>query len=450
VIGTNPGDKGDLKELGLSSASQVEMLYSESSRDLSKAFSGFDDPQFERQVSLYKYLSAAPVVDHLKNLVTAEMSALTLRRQIIVSEQDRNRRGERDPSGEVQGTIRNALQQGFQDTERVFRQKYDELCRPKIGALAKLIDSHVDALQEAHILKIEKAANFEKLEAQIDTQFVSAGVEKLQQAFRLEMQKDALYVQQLAQETEAKVNSALQNLGCKERALDGMVRPRLDQAKLDQSHFLIEKTFRGELTKPGVMEYFGALRDYTGLIMVIVGILAPLTMLATAPEADKDGAFRFLFAFINKMSGTMKDARAIIQFFSIILIAGMLGYGIFDLTRRIPNKRRQELDKILEDAKGFFSEQLMRMLSNAHRDWSAELGQYVKEYSQALQAEADVLIKKQTEAQQLVTVERRNAAVLEQASVEHKLKTLSGVERSIEGLVRRFQDGADRKQVSRS
>lgn len=450
VIGARSDSSIDLAGLGVASPDTIEVMFGESAGDLSRAFSGFDEAQFQRQVAQYKYQAAAPVVEHLRQLVSAEASSLALRRQIIAAEQDRSRRGERDPSAEVQATIRTALQQGFQDTERVFRQKYDELCRPNVGALAKLIDSHVDSLEAKHVFKIDKAANFEKFEAQIDPQFVSAGIELLQDAFRQEMRKDAQYIQQLAQETEGKVNAALQNVGYKAGVLDGMVRPSLDQSKLDQSHFMISKTYRGELTKPGVMEYFGALRDYTGLIMVIVGILAPLTMLATAPEADEKSTFRFLFEFINKMSVHMKDTRAIIQFFSILLIFGMLVYGVFDLRRRIPNKRRQEFEKVLEEAKEFLSEQLARLLSNAHRDWSTVLGQYVKDYSQALQAEADVLMKKQVQAQQALAAERRNTALLEQTSVDHKLKILSAAERSVDGLVRRFQDSAVRKEPSRT
>lgn len=442
VIGGNAIGNQEIDALKASLPDQVEVMPGESSRELAAAFSGFDDPQLQRQVAIYKFRSAAPVVEQLKQLVAAETSALSLRRQTIAAEQDRSRRGERDPSGEVSSSIRNAVQQNFQDTERVFRQKYEELCRPNVGALAKLIEAYVGTLDEKQVQKIDKAANFEKFEAQIDPQFVSTGLEKLQQAFKQEMQKDALYVDQIAQDTESKVKSALRNLGYKEGVLDGMVRPQLDQSKLDQSHFLIAKTYRGELTKPGVMEYFGALRDYTGLIMVIVGILAPLTMLATAPETDEKSTFRWLFELINKMSVHLKDTRAIIQFVSILLIFSMLIYGIFDLRRRIPNKRRQEFEKVLEEAREFLSEQMNRLLSNAHRDWSAILGQYVKEYSQALLVEADALVKKQAEAQQAIAQERRNAATLEQTSVDHKLKTLSAAERSVENLVRRYQDAA--------
>ena len=35
------------------------------------------------------------------------------------------------------------------------------------------------------------------------------------------------------------------------------------------------------------MEYFVALRDYTGLMMVVVGLLAPLNMIASASEWEK-------------------------------------------------------------------------------------------------------------------------------------------------------------------
>jgi hypothetical protein len=444
VIGAFDPVQVDLNGLGIKDTDQIEVIGLESSSDLSKALSGLDGAQFLRQTTMHRLASATPVVDRVKSVVSAEVTALTLRRQIIVSEQDRSRRADQGYGNDAQSMVRNALQKNFQDTERVFRQKYDELCRPNVGALAKLIDGYADSIGEKQIVKVDKAANFEKYEAQIDANFLNGGVEKLKQAFGQEMRKDAVYIKQLAQDTEASVSSALQQHGFRAGALESMVRPELDLAKLDQSHFRIAKEYKGELTKPGVMEYFGALRDYTGLIMVIVGILAPLTMLATAPDADPNS----ILGTINKFSSNLKDIRAYIQFFTIILIFGMLAYGIFDLRRRIPNKRRQELEKEVREAQEFASEQLTRLLSDAHRDWSTVLGQYVKDYAQALQSEVDGLLKKQAVAQLEVASERRSAVLLEQSSVEHKLKSFAVAERTVENLVRRFQDVIERLQTS--
>jgi hypothetical protein len=444
VIGASSDERIDVEVLGINEPEGIELVRIASSADLSTALAGLDGPLLERQAFMHKLLSASPVVDRVKSIVASEMTALTLRRQIIVSEQDRGRRADSGSMNDAQSMVRNVLQKNFQDTERVFRQKYEELCRPNVGDMAKLIDEHANLLTPVHIIKVDKAANFEKYEAQIDSNFLNSGVSKLKHTFRQEMNKDAMFIKQLAQDTESGVATALQQIGLPRGVLDNMVRPKLDLAKLDQSHFRITKDYKGELTKPGVMEYFGALRDYTGLIMVIVGILAPLTMLATAPDADKGSVLEF----INQFSGSLKNVRAYIQFFTIILIFSMLAYGIFDLRRRIPNKRRQELEKEIREARGFVSDQMSRLLSDAHRDWSAVLGQYVKDYTQALQAEVDVLIKKQTSSMVDTNVQKRSAAQLEQTSVEHKLKSFAVAERAVENLVRRFQDTIDRLQAS--
>lgn len=444
VIGASSNERIDVEVLGINGLEGIEVVHIASSADLSAALAGLDGPQLVRQAHMHKLLSASPVVDRVKSIVAGEVTALTLRRQIIVSEQDRNRRADSGSMNDVQSIVRNVLQKNFQDTERVFRQKYEELCRPNVGDMAKLIDAHANLLTPVHIIKIDKAANFEKYEAQIDSHYLSSGVSKLKHAFRQEMNKDAMYIKQLAQDTESGVGTALQQIGLPRGTLDNMVRPELDLAKLDQSHFRITKDYKGELTKPGVMEYFGALRDYTGLIMVIVGILAPLTMLATAPDADKGS----VLGYINQFSGSLKNVRAYIQFFTIILIFSMLAYGIFDLRRRIPNKRRQELEKEIGEARGFVSEQMSRLLSDAHRDWSAVLGQYVKDYTQALQTEVDALMKKRASSLLDANTQKRNAGQLEQASVEHKLKSFAVAERSVDNLIRRFQDAIDRLQAS--
>ena len=444
VIGASQDGDSRLNTVDASVPDGVHVIHAASSNDLASVLVGLDTAQFARQASMYKLLSAAPVVSRVKSVVSSEVAALTLRRQIIVSEQDRSRRTDQGYGNDAQSLVRNLVQKNFQDTERLFRQKYDELCRPNVGVLAQLIASHADSLGANKIMRIDKAANFEKFEARIDAEYLKIGVAKLQKAFREEMDKDAVYIKQLAQDTESGVGTALQHIGFKGDALSNMVRPQLDLSKLDQSHFRITKDYKGELTKPGVMEYFGALRDYTGLIMVIVGILAPLTMLATAPDADKGSVLES----INEFSGSLKNIRAYIQFFTIILIFSMLSYGIFDLRRRIPNKRRQELEKEVGEAREFVSEQLTRLLSDAHRDWSGVLGQYVKDYSQALQTEVDALLKKHANTLQQTATERRSAAVLEQSSVEHKLKSFAIAERTVENLVRRFQDGVDRMQTA--
>lgn len=440
VIGVANQESIDLTSIGVSKRDALELLTAQSVNELSPLIAGLGDRCDHRQLSELKQRAVAPVFDRLKGVISAEMSTLNLRRQIIASEQERGRRQEQGASNDAQSAIRGAIQKNFQDTDRLFRQKYEELCRPNVGEFSKLIGSIADSLTDAHILKIDKAADFEKFETQIDQQFLNAKVELIKQSFNKEVAKDVKYVTQMAGEAEGSVNEILRRQTGMDGGANALVRPELDMAKLDKSNFQLNKTFKGELTKPGVMEYFGALRDYTGLIMVIVGILAPLTMLATAPDADP-GSF---LGAINKVSGELKEIRAYIQFATVVLIFAMLVYGAFDLRKRIPNKRRQEIERETLEAREFISEQLGRLMNDAHRDWVAMLGQYVKDYSQALQTEADAILRRYSAAQKEIATDRKNAAQLEQASVEHKLKNLSLAERASENLVRKFQDSVER------
>ena len=97
-------------------------------------------------------------------------------------------------------------------------------------------------------------------------------------------------------------------------------------------------------------------------------------------------------------------------------------------------------------AKDFVREQLTRMMNEANRDWVSALGQYVKDYSQSLQSETEALIKQQVNENSQISADKRRVAQLEQTSVEHRLKILSGAERSVDGFYRRFHDALDRMQ----
>ena len=410
--------------------------------ELTNEFNGLDTAPLLRVADAFKVAAATPVVERIKLSVASEVSAMTLRRQVMASEQDRARRTDQSRDGDAQTLVRNVIQKNFQDVERNFRQKYDELSMSSVGALANIVDAHVDSLSSHHILKVERAANFEKYESQIDQAFLSDGIEKIRQALNREMKIDEAYLNRQTSEAEATISNILRQNNYKYHSLAKMAKPVLDISKHDQSHFKITKSYKGELTKPGIMEYFGALRDYTGLIMVIVGILAPLTMLATAPDADKDS---FLYV-INSFSTELKNVRAYVQFFTIVLIFSMLSYGIFDLRKRIPNKRVQEIDREVLLAKDFVREQLTRMMNEANRDWVSALGQYVKDYSQSLQSETEALIKQQVNENSQISADKRRVAQLEQTSVEHRLKILSGAERSVDGFYRRFHDALDRMQ----
>ncbi len=146
VIDATRKDGVDDTALGVVIPKGIEVIRVASSSDLAEAFAGLDALPLMRHAAMHKLMSVAPVVDRVKTIVASEVSALTLRRQIIVSEQDRNRRSDSGNVNEVQSTVRNVVQRNFQDTERVFRQKYDELSRPNVGALAQLIESHATSL----------------------------------------------------------------------------------------------------------------------------------------------------------------------------------------------------------------------------------------------------------------------------------------------------------------
>ena len=200
-----------------------------------------------------------------------------------------------------------------------------------------------------------------------------------------------------------------------------------------ESHFHIQRKYTGEITKDGMMQYFIALRDYTGMIMVLVGILAPLTLIATTPDAPEGS----LLSFINVLAVEVKKFRAFITFITAILVAGMLFYGFFDLRRRIPKKRVEERERDLQKAREAMEQEGRRMFNDASRDWVTQLGTYVRDLTTSINAEIEQAIRTKTIKAGEEQEEKRRKVAMAQASVEARLKSVAQLERKIEPLLRR-------------
>lgn len=423
------------------------------------------DRHVNNWIANYKVLSLGPVIEQLKTIVLAEQQSLALRKLALNSEQERVRRAE-GPSGsaDLQSMVRNVLQRNLQDAERTYRLKYEEMSRPNVGDFAKLVEQESSSLRSDQVLKVDMAAKFETFETRIDDEFKSALCLKFKRVFRLEVDKDVLYVRQLINDSVTQLRDGLMRSSGVDFNVAQIVEPELDLKRLFESNFELSKNYKGEVTKPGVIEYFQALRDYTGIIMMIVGIVAPLTLISSPPDVDcklEEGApgyaqalesciqkQGYLMTMIVRLSMQLKHVRSYIQLITLALVAFMIIYGFFDLKKRIPQKRRQEAETDLGHARDFVSEQGTRMFSEAVRDWVGLLGQYVKDYSAAIQQALDGALRAHALSSNEKLQERRKAFGLEQASVEHRMKNLSQVERSLDALVRRYQDVAARLMVT--
>jgi hypothetical protein len=416
-----------------------------------------------------KTLSAGPVVEQIRLAIADEQQSLGLRKQVLSAEADRLRKGDGSlATGDISSTLKQVLQKDLQDIDRMFRLKYEELLRANVGAFSKAAEAAAHELAAKELLRVELAAKFETYETRIDEKFTERFRAKMQATFRAEAEKDIAHIDRLFEDAFSRATGQCLQRGMTVPARHEVTKPSLDLAVICRSHFSFGKAYRGEMTKPGVMEYFLALRDYTGMIMIVVGIIGPLTLIATPPDVDcklDSGAIDYaiqvqkcvdaegwLWTRILQLSLQMKVFRTFITVVTAALVAAMIVYGFFDLRKRIPLKRLQEAERDLRQAREFAAEQGERMFSEGARDWVSAVSQYVKDYMGAMQATFEGSARLHAQVQADRARERRRSLDLEQASIEHKLKGVGTADRLLEGLTRRLQDsiaratfGSDRK-----
>lgn len=376
----------------------------------------------------------------LKTIFLDESKALAQRKSVLSSRLEKVR-GPAASSGsnDLGNQMKNLIQKNLHDVDRVFRLKYEELSRPNIGKIGEFVASEAEKLTDEHIERIEIAAKFETFETLIADTFTTSMCGKLRRRFEAEAGKDLAYLGGLIDEVRAGLKAILGRNGYMPEVVDRVVIPDLDPSRLGNAHFMLGKRYKGEVTKPGVIEYFQALRDYTGMIMVVVGIVAPLTLVATAPGAESGS----LLAKIDEFAKEMKNARAIVTFITAALVAFMVVYGVFDLRRRIPLKRRQEQEKEVRLAREFLTEQGLRMFSEAQRDWVGMLGQSVRDFTTMLNSELEVLLRSAHSSTSERMLQLREELERERASLDHKLRNFSQVERMIESLGRGIGEADD-------
>ncbi|MNI52632.1 hypothetical protein D3C73_1074300 [compost metagenome] len=184
------------------------------------------------------------------------------------------------------------------------------------------------------------------------------------------------------------------------------------------------------------MEYFVALRDYTGIIMVVVGLFGPLTMLSSVPTDEKEG----VWAFLSAASLYLKQAKTFIQVFTIITIFFMIIYGIFDLRKRIPRKRQEEKERELKKARENLIQEGKRIYTDSSRDWVAALANYIREFAQNISNEVEQILKGSVAAKQQALSDKRNEFQINQQSIDLKNRNIQFAEKEYDLLYRRIME----------
>jgi BMFP domain-containing protein YqiC len=400
--------------------------------ELPHVIQGFLDERLQAARKTAIELSLQRIARYLQTIVADETKALELKKQLLGADLAAGRKPGLGGSSDLTNRIRGLIQKNILDTERAFKLKYDELNRVKQGEFQVRVANLLTNLTTEQVRTIERASKTETYETEVDPDFVETFVKDLRAPMQRQMQDDVKFVGEIRKMTIDQINAVLVAEGLKAIDQRSLYVAELQPRSVKESHFHINRKYSGEVTKDGLMQYFIALRDYTGMIMVLVGILAPLTLIATAPDAAPGS---FLEA-INQFSKEMKNFRAYVTFITALLVGGMLIYGFVDLRRRIPLRRLEEREREVQRSQDALEQEGRRMFNDASRDWVAQLATYIRDLAASINAEVEQSIR--AKGQQVIEemdVLRRKAGI-EQANVDARMKGVMLLDRKLQTIMR--------------
>jgi hypothetical protein len=333
--------------------------------------------------------SIKPVFTFLDDVITAENKAAGTRKLLNNQNVNITRKEEQFANlNDLSGALRQITQRDIQELEKSYKTKYDDLNKPNIGMFSVKLKVAVDDLVDFEVQKV--AEKSEKVDITINQDFQKDFVANIRTDLSNEYVKDESFVKTSIEELLKKVNIQLKNKGVAPvKPID--IYPQFPESKrvLD-SYCYISREYKGELIKRGPTEYFVALRDYTGIIMVAVGLLGPLngiTMLQDFFDKDKN-ADTAAFSVISFFKGF----NASIKIITAVITLGMICYGIIDLRKRIPRRRIEEFNREMVKAKETLGQEGKRIYNEASRDWLQNISMWIKDVNQnlALQIEKNI------------------------------------------------------------
>ena len=394
---------------------------------------GFLDEKPTEAAQIAADKSLLRIARYAQRIISDEMKSLELRKLLLGDDLASARRpGGGGGNPDMTNRIRTILQKNLQDAERAFKLKYDELNRVNKGEFQILANDASSRISENEIVHISLASKTETIETEIEPAFHENFSSRLRAEFLEKMELDEKYLSEVKKMTIDQINALLNSASLKKINTQNIHAQEPQPELVLDSHFYTQKKYRGEITKDGVMQYFIALRDYTGMIMVLVGILAPLTLVAASQDAAPGG----FFAFVNAIGLVLKKFRTILTLITAILVAIMLIYGYFDLRKRIPQKRIEERERDVTRAQESLEQEGRRMFNDASRDWVTQVGTYLRDLSASINGEIEQSMRSQSiqiaEAQE----QQRRKVGLEQASVDSRLKGVSVLERKLEPIIK--------------
>lgn len=383
---------------------------------------------FRNALQRYSYInSVQPLFPALDQVFATENKVIQTRKLLNGQNVQILRKDEQSANqSEMQNTIRQMIQKFGQDSEKILRSKYDDLNKPITGKFSKVGIKQAESIQDFH--KEDLAEKNEKVAVSLQKEQVSTILNTVSDTLLKEMDKDVAHLQTSLDDLFRNINGHLQAKGWQPLTKQDIEQMLPKSEKVVSSYCYMSRTFSGEIVKKGVTEYFIALRDYIGVIMVATGLLAPLNMIATLGD-EKESFFSFL-----------KHLNVIIKFSTATICICLIIYGIFDLRRRIPLKRAEELHKELTKARELLLNECRRIFNDSSRDWSGALATWVREISQHLNQQVDKSFKQFQQDKQYQLNQDRVVQQRQQQSIDLIQKNIQSAERIKDAMATKFRE----------
>jgi hypothetical protein len=366
--------------------------------------------------------SIKPVFSFLDDILSSENKAANTRKLLNTQNTNITRKEEQSMNNsDLMGNLRQLIQKSSQELEKSYKLKYEDLNKPNTGKFSILTAERAQMLTDFDRKAL--AEKSEKYETSISPAFTDDFVRAISGAIQKELGRDEAFIKSSFEEMISQINIQLKNKGVQPLKADTIYPPFPEKERTIQSFCYMNKTYTGEIIKKGPMEYFVALRDYTGLIMVVGGLLAPLSIVASASDS---GMFKGIANWVKASTAGI----------SLIMII----YGIYDLRRRIPKKRVEEFERELGKAKDILQQESKRMFNDSSRDWINNISNWIRDTTQNINLQIERNMRDQ-QGQKSTQMNQEKLQLQKQLqSVELLLRNIQSAERVKEQLVTRYRD----------
>jgi predicted MPP superfamily phosphohydrolase len=385
-----------------------------------------ENEKLEKLKKLSYINSIKPLFSFLGDVFASENKIVQTRKLLNSQNMQITKKEEQGANtSEVVSNIRQLMQKTTADIDKNFKLKYEDLNKPNIGKFSVVSQEQSHQLHEFD--KAVLAEKSERVSVTINKDFQDKFVKSISKNITGELGKDENFIKSSLDEMLVKINQQLQTKGIEAIKKEDVYIPFPEQKKVIESYCYMSKQYSGELVKKGATEYFIALRDYIGVMMVATGLLAPLNLIASLSDEHSS------FGWLKQFSSGIKIATALLTLSLII-------YGIYDLRKRIPQKREEEFEREIGKARELLFGESKRMFNESSRDWLTSISNWVKEISQNITFQLEKNIKNLQTAKVSQMNNEKQQQQRQQQSIDLFQRNIQSAERMKEMLQNRFRD----------